>query len=773
MANVLLSESVLEKTASLVVGGCIAGGLLAVSATAAPVVAAGASLAAVLGAVGLRAVIKETPDYEKAWKAVRKQLPRNFVRAQDAETAAVDEAARRLSEALDGTGLFTVEALENAVRRSAKVTDGLTAYALEAVSLRDPIFAEAGLPRDLAEDLFAHGFQAALETSSKFREAASLAVGEETLSTVREMKQSTDRTADELTTLRQLFEDRLANTGVAQAAGLNEAQVRNLLDAFALKAVPLSEAEALLLKAAEELRSLRSQLVRLTNQDPETNRLKQEAALAIDEGRLDEAKALVLAAAERHRLAGDELSEALRLHRLAEAETLSEAARLDRLQARYEDAAELYGQAASVAAAFDGDIAWQYRFSQADVLADHGRLFSGASSNAAVQIWRICLEHTPVESRPSDWAFTQSKIGGALAILGERTSGESGVKYLKESLLAFYATDQVYDEILSPGHWAMNRNNVGMSLSLLGRRSKGSMSTLYLQEAVEACRAAAGADRAHSSLSDWIGFQSNLGLSLQYLGERMDGPDGLKLLSEANEVYRRALAVTPKLYKDKNVNNIQNNLGLNLYTLGTSSPGDSGAKMLQESVAAFREALEYHSKFESPVDWATTQSNLGLALLNLARRLGRAEAGPMLEEAAEVLGAAISTLSETTTPIPWAMAQNNIGMVYSSLAQFVGDNEAGEQYLQKSLEATTSALRIYSPEHEPASWAQCQLNLSATEATIAKRRRDPAALESAIAKTEAVVEAFRVLGAGSWVSLAQGNIDRMNTMLSEIRASSH
>jgi tetratricopeptide (TPR) repeat protein len=90
------------------------------------------------------------------------------------------------------------------------------------------------------------------------------------------------------------------------------------------------------------------------------------------------------------------------------------------------------------------------------------------------------LKERTRERVPADWATTQSNLGNALSMLGER---ESGTARLEEAVTAYRAALEERSRDRVPLQWAMTHNNLGNALSMLGQRESG---TARLEEAVAA-----------------------------------------------------------------------------------------------------------------------------------------------------------------------------------------------------------------------------------------------------------------------------------------------
>jgi hypothetical protein len=71
---------------------------------------------------------------------------------------------------------------------------------------------------------------------------------------------------------------------------------------------------------------------------------------------------------------------------------------------------------------------------------------------------------------PFDWAATQTNLGAALALLGER---QPGTEHLKEAVAASREALTVYSREHLPLSWAVAQSNLGATLVTLGKRETG------------------------------------------------------------------------------------------------------------------------------------------------------------------------------------------------------------------------------------------------------------------------------------------------------------
>ena len=614
-----------------------------------------------------------------------------------------------------------------------------------------------------------------------------------------------DAVQDDTRVIRDLVE-RMA------ATGLSEKQVQTLLTAFALEGVPLYLAEDQLLKSAEELRTLRDRLGRLTDDEPEIAAKLQAAKTAIDAADFPRADALLADAEALDMTAGQNRI-------LRGARTIAERAALALAQAKFEEAADHYGRAATYAAPHDSEAASQYSFNQARALSEHGRFFPGLDKlrqaivilcdqclphtsresrpvvwaetqnslgialqtlgdraggqagldalNEAVDVYRTALEIYACQAMPAKWAGTQSNLGSALAILGDRAGGPAGLDALNQSVDAYRATLEVYTRQAMPVQWADTQNNLGDALQTLGAHAGGQRGLGALNQAVDACRAALEVRTRQAMPGDWAMTQNNLGNALANLGARAGGQAGLDALTQALDAYRGALQIRTREAMPVQWADTQNNLGNALQTLGPRAGGQGGLDALHQAVEAYRSALEVNTREAMPAQWAGIQNNLGRVLGILSEVEDEQAALEALNEAVDAYNAALKVRTRDAMPRDWAMTQNNLGNTLRAIGARA-DGQPGLDALDQAADAYRAALEIYTREAMPTQWAMTVSNLANAVAAISEITRDPVPLRHALQRMPNVIAEFEAMGAGVWMEIAVGNRDSMVALLAQL-----
>jgi tetratricopeptide (TPR) repeat protein len=133
----------------------------------------------------------------------------------------------------------------------------------------------------------------------------------------------------------------------AEAKGVAEAPLREVLKRLGETDVAEAEIPNRLAKAADELIRLRADLARLSNDRPEFAAIRARASTLIDNGELDAARAALNEGREAARALREEATR-------TEAGFLADEARVDRLQLNYDSACAKFGEAARL----DPDNVW-------------------------------------------------------------------------------------------------------------------------------------------------------------------------------------------------------------------------------------------------------------------------------------------------------------------------------------------------------------------------------------------------------------------------------
>ena len=365
--------------------------------------------------------------------------------------------------------------------------------------------------------------------------------------------------------------------------------------------------------------------------------------------------------------------------RLAEAKALACC-----LERDYDGAARHY-QSAAYLSEQDKDAQWRYKRLQAAALCDLGResLDDHRLSDAVALFEAIASELTDKTDDPDKWAKTQSELGNALGISGQR---QRGTHQLQQAVASYRKALQVQSPEHSPSEWAETQNSLGNALGILAHRQKD---VELLEQSQQAFEQALTVRTQEQHPWDWAATQNNLGSVLQALGQQKNDP---QLLKRGVEAYKQALLAWTRDQAPLHWATTFNNLGTALRLLGEKR---KGPRTLEQAVAAYRNALAERTRERVPAQWAMTQNNLGTALQKLGER---SESPQVFKDAISAYQSALKEWTQERSPMTWALTAANLAVAQKSLAERLGD--AGTAGLALSqLEAVAKVFRAAS--HAP------------------------------------------------------------------------
>src|ERR1700730_1946013 len=470
-----------------------------------------------------------------------------------------------------------------------------------------------------------------------------------------------------------------------------------------------------------------------SNLSPRLSTLRDQAKVAHQAGRLDEAEQFLAAIAhaeidalERLEDHDREVQEEIRLRKRGVADTKAAQAAVAHARLNYRDAAVLYGQAASLVASFDTENRLERLIAAAGELFAQGYEFGdNAALREAIELYRLCLALRPREHVPLEWAATQVYLGIALETLGER---ETGTARLEEAVEAYRDALQELTRARAPLEWATTQNNLGIALLSLGKRESG---TERLEEAVSAYREALKERTRARVPLDWAGTQSNLGVALEELGER---ESGTARLEEAVEAHRQALKEQTRDRAPLDWARTQSNLGAALGVLG-------GRESSTETLRQAFEAIRGHVPL-------LTLPNLG----NAQSRPGEREIGTeTLRQAVAACREALKELTRERVPLDWAQTQNHLGNALTRL----GKGESGTETLTKAADAYREALQVSTRERIPLQWAGTQVNLALVHVASYNKDHQLSHLDAALEAADGALEEFRKTNAAFYIGEAE------------------
>jgi tetratricopeptide (TPR) repeat protein len=278
-------------------------------------------------------------------------------------------------------------------------------------------------------------------------------------------------------------------------------------------------------KAAIDYQRLQAQLAALKPDNPTAKVLVEQAKPEIDAGHFDHAHELLrqatqaqIAAAQEARKLKEQAQAAEDAQMLGAASSTAAEGSIAMTERRYQEAAQLFAQAADYVPAAHASEHGGYLTREADAFYEQGdQRGDNDALRSSIEVYGRVLTHHPRSQVPFAWANIQARLGTVLETLGAR---ENGTTMLEEAVVADRAALEEYRRERVPLDWARTQGNLGNALTELGEREIG---TEKLEQAVQAYRAALEEGTREWAPLDWAKTQNNLGTALEALGERESG----------------------------------------------------------------------------------------------------------------------------------------------------------------------------------------------------------------------------------------------------------
>lgn len=450
---------------------------------------------------------------------------------------------------------------------------------------------------------------------------------------------------------------------IAERFGLSEKSIHRLVALVDGQTVSAEGRIVRLQSAAQWLADVRAQLMRPTNEDAETRRLKAAAAKALGDGDFETAMETLRIVRrelrETRRRTEERLQEeaiALRTQMIEEARATARLAELLSARGEYAQAAELFAEAAVALPRADDDAAWRYNLQKADALLQHARERGDAGAlSESISVYGSLVRQAAETSNTKALAEACLGHGEALLTAGER---DPNANRLKDAIAIFQKAIQLLERERDVIGLIRARLSMAKAMARQGERD-GSVDTL--RQAAQAFRDASAMVTAERLSADTLNIQLSLGSVLLAIEERAGGAE---LLREAADAYRAALAQMDSEVDGERWGEAQMNLGLALLGLGEQS---GSSQQLEEAAQAFRAALEVTPRVRAPRRWALTQMNLGNALAALGDR--DSSGTSLLDEAITTYNLALEELLREAEPLKWAITQMNLGTALIRLGE--------------------------------------------------------------------------------------------------------
>ena len=479
---------------------------------------------------------------------------------------------------------------------------------------------------------------------------------------------------------------------------------------------------------AARLKAMFDERAALRAADPEIARLAALAETAVREGAL--AAAITLNERAKARIA--ELS---RTVASAEAEI---AARRTEFAAVYEKSAQTYALAADHAAAardygaafaeverWNRDLAWRYKFGEAEALMAQGHYRSDfAAQDAAIAAYRGAAGFAPRGERRTEWARTQSALAFAQWVRADRTGADADALAALETMRAAVA---VVERDTDPDIWAEMQGRLGSILLSLGWRSTG---TGLLEEGAAAIRNALTVQTRQSSPAEWSRQQNRLGAGLLMMATREPGTEHLR---EAITALEESLSERLRARVPLDWAQTETNRASALMILGMRTGDRTTIAQAEQAIAG---TLEIYDREKNPLLWAEAKANHGAALWQLALH----ESGTdRAAQSAAAFRDALAVIPRNVAPLRWAGLQDNLALALKT----IGERRNDEIMVEESIAHYRLALEERRRDRVPLEWASTTNNLANTLMALgyAQGRKDM--LEDAVGLFRQVLEVNR------------------------------
>ena len=253
---------------------------------------------------------------------------------------------------------------------------------------------------------------------------------------------------------------------VSETLGVTKSAAKNLLKIIGEDpTIPDDKLAEALTKVAGDYKRLQTQVAALNPNNPEARRLVDEAKPEIAAGHfarahelLHEATQAQIAAAQEAAKLEEQAHAAKDSQMLGAASSTGAEGDLALTERRYDEAAELFGQAAGYVPSGHASEHGGYLRHQAYALYRQG---DNDALRSSIEVLGRALQDYPRERAPLEWAKTQMGLGNALEAPGER---ESGTARLEEAVAAYRAALEENTRARLPLGWAMTQMNLGNAL---------------------------------------------------------------------------------------------------------------------------------------------------------------------------------------------------------------------------------------------------------------------------------------------------------------------
>jgi tetratricopeptide (TPR) repeat protein len=260
---------------------------------------------------------------------------------------------------------------------------------------------------------------------------------------------------------------------ISKTLGVTEDAAKSLLKIIGEDSdIPDDQLGEALAKAGKDFQRLRLQLqiAEATPDNPTARSLVGRAKEEVEAAHFERAEELLRQATKVQIAAAQEANQLMELAEAAvDAQMLgaasSTAAEGDvaMTERRYQEAAELFAQAAGYVPSRHASEHGGYLLREADALYQQGdERGDNDALRSSIDVYGRALADYPRPQAPLDWAKAQTGLGKALAALGER---EIGKVRLEDAVQAYRAALEELTRQRAPLDWAATQTNLGKALT--------------------------------------------------------------------------------------------------------------------------------------------------------------------------------------------------------------------------------------------------------------------------------------------------------------------
>lgn len=479
--------------------------------------------------------------------------------------------------------------------------------------------------------------------------------------------------------------------------------------------------------------------------DAELQRLRTLILAGTREGRLAEAERHQVAYNERFETFLGESRRRFEAQALQQAVNWENAASLAVGRAAWREAALHYARAAETAPQSAMETRWRYRMLQAWSLGEQAERFADLGPLIeAIGIYEtLALPLAPRDLRGRDWASTNRLLGVSQTRLGERLTGQDSISAFEAAQRALENALSLPDSETDALLQLQTETALADALLGLGERQSGESGMRALLDArqiyarITRVESGATVDRA------WAVAQMNYGIALRLIGERQLSQDAVRSFSDARAALNQARWYFSETYPQTGdidtLSQAQINYGALLIVLARLQQGEEKRAALNEAIEAYDMVLRRISEDVHARMWALAHLNRGISLTMLAEELAGGEREGRYFEAVGSFEAALQVYRPETDPRNWVRVQLALGSMWRSLAVGWNHEIASLDAIQRAQSAYEAALAQVSPTTDTRVWAQ--VNMQIGNALVDRSRWEG---ESAsIASLQGALERFR------------------------------